>query len=1228
MTMALSSPEMVNTTQGPYISTSIPKVADTPLEGTTDTDEPEQPTYGPFGPQKVNNQAEQREDLIEQAFDSLFLLYDDVREGKISPPRCGIDDDTEGRSGCMNTLQTVEIKLDHALERVTEEVCRNPCVAECSRMQPPMDLMLHFEKKEPLATVEEEKQELVDAETKAAVSSQKENAIEIPQSQQPPQPQQSRQEQKPPQQQKPALKKTMEQEPFVKKTTEQKPAVKKTMEHEPAAKKTIEAIKDNSVKFLDTEETKSISPECSHSIGTILDTMREFVPESTMNQLMENSVFQDFVEMAEAPEKYEQRQLEAAKACEYYKESGDEDPIIEAIDQLILFFDDLKEDMIQRRNQMMVAAEAAAEAAKETAEAAAKAAKEAAKAAVEKTKVAAEATADTTKEATEASSEPSKEVAEVVKKDLEFKMQSEGSARPAVDTKTACNDKSDSTTASESEETLKTTNAASAPKLTIRPPSTQLEQEILMDAMISAASALSEGASKEDLEKYTREELHKRALDRIMSERDEFINTGYADYKSEQTILEELMRDADQAIMDVRSKSMDGEDKKNYKSEQTILEELMRDADQAIMEVRSKSMDGEDKEEPYSPPNKCPTDDLIVLETSFTLTPIPEADDETGADTPAVSEKAEEKAVAEGNLPQVPIMPSLPEESEPIPALSATEQASKEEQGPVEEPKLEMEVETDLIVRTIDEMFLCYDDIKEQRGCGCIGMDAVPSDLLDEEDDGVIENSAKDDQVVAEEEEAKIGPRLENPAVFERSLLDNDSEEPEPVQESAEVPTGEKKGVVEVPAPLPTETKEDTVEEAAHAPAVESSASATSAGAEAGAKAGGSHPEARATETPSVIEDLSDKCCGVMNPIFPTPSSGDAKEVTQLETKEATPSLQQEVSNPPPAEQTKESIVAPSTVEPAEAKEELARAAATPAKEDPVVELIDNFILAFDDLREQKEMLGDLSNRLNNVKDCIMDKGCPTNESSPGEAKRVKDEDISKLVDAAFKQNDQMRQAMAKVAQQSATAQEQPEPQSSESQPQKRQTGDVQFELPESFKPNEGQDPFIAWGADDSELMASINADRKMSEMEHENIFRDVYKGVEQSSSGIITRADNQEVFTIYKAPAFTEGNSSNELPDDKLEEPIQAALKVLCAPSGSISYGNSGSSEGWTLSAQRHHAVLASASSDGSATKTGPSSAKVKAIGSKFQGWSVSKKREELLKTQPANPLANPYSI
>ena len=126
--------------------------------------------------------------------------------------------------------------------------------------------------------------------------------------------------------------------------------------------------------------------------------------------------------------------------------------------------------------------------------------------------------------------------------------------------------------------------------------------------------------------------------------------------------------------------------------------------------------------------------------------------------------------------------------------------------------------------------------------------------------------------------------------------------------------------------------------------------------------------------------------------------------------------------------------------------------------------------------------------------------------------------------------------------------------------------------------------------------MASINADRKLSEMEHENIFRDVSKGLQESAGGIITRADKQDVFTIYNAPAFTEGGNSSsaeQADDSRLEKPAQAALKVLCAQS--ISYGES----------------------EGSADVQGSE-------GKKFEGWSLSKKREEILRTK----LASPYSL
>ena len=178
---------------------------------------------------------------------------------------------------------------------------------------------------------------------------------------------------------------------------------------------------------------------------------------------------------------------------------------------------------------------------------------------------------------------------------------------------------------------------------------------------------------------------------------------------------------------------------------------------------------------------------------------------------------------------------------------------------------------------------------------------------------------------------------------------------------------------------------------------------------------------------------------------------------------------------------------------------------------------------------------------------------------------------------------------------------------SSEMETDKQQTK-VEFEIPEIIKHN--QDPYIAWEGDDSELMASINADRKLSEMEHENIFRDVSKGLQDSSGGIITRADNPEIFSIYKAPAFTEGNSNSvELPEDRFENPAQAALKVLCANSFSC-----GDSEISADAKGQPTTLVTSNSSDGQ---------RARELGKKFPGWSLSKKREDLLRTKAAGPTS-----
>lgn len=199
---------------------------------------------------------------------------------------------------------------------------------------------------------------------------------------------------------------------------------------------------------------------------------------------------------------------------------------------------------------------------------------------------------------------------------------------------------------------------------------------------------------------------------------------------------------------------------------------------------------------------------------------------------------------------------------------------------------------------------------------------------------------------------------------------------------------------------------------------------------------------------------------------------------------------------------------------------------------------------------------------------------------------------IAKLVESAFAEKEKLRSAWnAVVGNPAGKGDEQglTTPQMSDVDNAKQSK--VEFEIPELIKQNE--DPCIAWGGDDSELMASINADRKLSELEHENIFRDVSKGLQESSAGIITREDNQDVFSIYNAPAFTEGNSgSNELPDDN---PARAALKVLFAEANSTSA---------CAESEQQPA------SNDATSKTNDS-------GKAFEGWALSKKREEMLRAK-----------
>jgi len=255
--------------------------------------------------------------------------------------------------------------------------------------------------------------------------------------------------------------------------------------------------------------------------------------------------------------------------------------------------------------------------------------------------------------------------------------------------------------------------AAPVPQKRFKPVSMQMSAEEYAEALESAASLLSQSAPEEDLKKYSQEELHRRAVERIMAEKNESEEEGFAEYKTEEMILAELVKGADQTIMNSRSEEEEKQKKKKKKKPST-------------------------KEQ------------LVVLGHSATLTPIPESD-EASAGTPTF-DKIEE-GVNNGTLPAVPLYEDRNElsEDEPAPAPKVFPSVA------VEKHQARDAEESDILVRAIDGMFLCYDDIEEQRPCKampCFGA-SVPSDLVDSVDD-IIER--EDD--INEKDEAKEAEEL------------------------------------------------------------------------------------------------------------------------------------------------------------------------------------------------------------------------------------------------------------------------------------------------------------------------------------------------------------------------------------------------------------------------------------------------------------------------------------
>jgi len=942
--------------EGAYVDTSIPKVAETPLEG---SDASATKTFGPFesDPAAVTKtpnskgytvrfQEKPKADVFEKAIDSIIMFIDDVREASSSPR----GDGTEG-GGCMNAMSEA-LDATHTFDCVREP--RNPCADPCSesfgKMQPPVDMMLTVE--EALGPVEEEKREeyeLKEATLEAAA---------------------------PPVAEKPAPAESAD--PF-------ELAVLANDNSENVDKENLaeEVDRERAVKTHPPKEARAsaVDPGAMMPTYTPVETIADkfSVPQDTIQMVMDAFV-----------QKNGDVRPDAADLA--IKKGVDSDPVVEFIDNLILFFDDLQEALATQRGNM-VAMGAPNQASSNQQE------------------------DDINKiEASEGGTEETERDDIVLQGDLGG---------------------SDNTTMSE--DTMKTTNTNKV---------IEMAEAEYLEAVASAealmATPIVAGAKHE--------ESHKQALERIMSEGS-------------------------------------GDETLNYKTDAALkLEDLIKEADQAIMDARSRSTDERDN---------GPTEELVILGHSATLTPIPEAD-EASAGTP--SSDMIEEGVVNGTIPEVPLLPAAPTEQEPkseanenqeelqapivappTPVTTECAKAEPDSAGEVsasppakvvegqadlsanQEPQqdnqealqLDMKVvdeEVDPIVYCIDRLFLFYDDMQEPKSCeGCLGA-AVPSDLVDQSDEIVVkeEKKGRGEDVV----KAKIEPRL------------NEFETPE-----------------------------------------------------------------------------------------------DSRG--QLMLQEALKLVQQ---------------------------------ATIDGEGEEADDLVDRLAVTFDEAERAVLMPDAPNSKLVDIeKKIITAHGIQLEDTE-------QNREIAKLVEAAFAEKGKLRSAWnAAVGNPSTPASKGKEqdpammtPQMSLDVDNEKQTK-VEFVIPELMKHNE--DPCMAWGGDDSELMASINADRKLSEMEHEHIFRDVSNGLQESSAGIITGADNQDVFSIYNAPAFTEGNSSSaELPDDRLENPARAALKVLCAESGE--------SEGSDMKGQQ------TADSNDATTKA-------RDMIKQFAGWSLSKKREEMLRTK-----------
>ncbi|CAB9514984.1 expressed unknown protein [Seminavis robusta] len=675
--------------QGAYVETSIPKVSETPLYG-RDDGTPE--TFGPFHgstrptmdkngmkkrtvrfenkdrptlvPAPVSAPSEEeREDPIEKAFDTFFLFLDDVRQQASSPRADGTTSE-----GCLYDVPD-NLDVNKALECVTDRVCRNPCVEiGCGSVQPPADLVLSTPSKEEREGAdhgEPKKQDYMvskensvrDLSAPAPTTEPKDDTKAATKNQTPPPP--------------PPPPKTNTKSKVVAATSTAVAVVKDNsiteLSDPPAA-----APKENkSVPKQQKDVTTKAAPKSAKTasvptytpVETIADKLRTVIPEEMLQQMMDAFIL-------------ETGEIKPDAEALTIKSGVDSDPIVEMIDRLIIFFDDLQVALKTRKMETLMEHYNMEE-----------------QMAMARQKI------DDILQSYQIKREssrvaPANKQVQIVAEEQQKKDQ--GGVEETKD------DAFDADRSDMSEDTHKTTNTK------IKPPSLQMRPSELLDALQSAATILSDSATPEELSRYSKEELHKLALEKIMSERNE-MEEGFSEYKTEEMLLGDLMKTPEEEANDTESPQAEKDASKAEK-----------DASKA--ERRRKEQ-------------------LVVLGHSGTLTPIPEAD-EGSATTPASD--ILDHGLMSGTAPEVPLIPC--EASAGREGSSLADANDSVADDIEQEPDLTKEpTESDPVVKAIDNIFLCVDDMEEQGDIACnacIGS-TVPSDLIDPSDD-ILEGNEED----------------------------------------------------------------------------------------------------------------------------------------------------------------------------------------------------------------------------------------------------------------------------------------------------------------------------------------------------------------------------------------------------------------------------------------------------------------------------------------------------